>query len=264
MKNLFGKKEPDPVFEVEKPSDVLVAEIHETFFTEVDRLLEQANNLESTKSDKTDLIKKAERLRNLGFANAKTVSSVKSEERRIEEAIEVNEQKKVLNDAILYFSVKYPLYKFITAESVKKICQKYGLIFGPVRNYIGEVPEKNLALIESFSIKVEDKGYDAARDYSDSYEFVSHKRYKQYTKASYDDEVFSECEEASLEIAAPLKDFNTDNMNLVGFELKRIREVLDPVVLQPVHYGNGLKGYLIVTAWGDEASDPDVVNEKMN
>jgi len=33
----------------------------------------------------------------------------------------------------------------------------------------------------------------------------------------------------------------------------------DPVVLYPVE-----KGYIIVTAWGDEASDPLVANEQMN
>jgi len=33
----------------------------------------------------------------------------------------------------------------------------------------------------------------------------------------------------------------------------------DPVVIQPVH-----DGYLIVSAWGNEASDPIVVNPLMN
>jgi len=60
-------------------------------------------------------------------------------------------------------------------------------------------------------------------------------------------------------ICAPSQDFHTR-----GYELRQgARLVWDPVVLQPVDR-NGIKGYLIVTAWGDEASDPIVVNEISN
>jgi len=40
-------------------------------------------------------------------------------------------------------------------------------------------------------------------------------------------------------------------------------QIPDPVVLCPVMYGSE-KYYLIVTAWGKEASDKAVVNQKMN
>ena len=41
---------------------------------------------------------------------------------------------------------------------------------------------------------------------------------------------------------------------------------LDPIMLMPVYTDLKIEeeGYLIITAWGDEASDPDVINERMN
>ena len=51
-------------------------------------------------------------------------------------------------------------------------------------------------------------------------------------------------------------------MELKDFKLSKI-EIPDPVVLQPVNF-KGEKYYLIVTAWGDEASDELVVNETLN
>ena len=46
------------------------------------------------------------------------------------------------------------------------------------------------------------------------------------------------------------------NQRVVGY---KIQNIPDPVVLQPV-----CGGYLIVCAWGDEASDEIVVNQQMN
>jgi hypothetical protein len=66
-------------------------------------------------------------------------------------------------------------------------------------------------------------------------------------------------------IAAPLKDFDTNGMEVEKFKLieKKVIPVPDPVVMQPVLYNN-IEYYLIVTAWGEEASDVDVVNQIMN
>lgn len=46
-------------------------------------------------------------------------------------------------------------------------------------------------------------------------------------------------------------------MNLKGYKLEK--HIPDPVVLRHEH-----GGYLIVTAWGDEESDENVVNESFN
>lgn len=57
-----------------------------------------------------------------------------------------------------------------------------------------------------------------------------------------------------MEICAPVKDMETK-----GTRRKGHRIYDDPVVLQPV---NG--GYLVVTAWGNEASDENVINHNQN
>ena len=60
-----------------------------------------------------------------------------------------------------------------------------------------------------------------------------------------------------MQICAPLKDMEVkSNQKVKGY---KIMDIPDPVVLQPVR-----GGYLIVCAWGDEASDEIVVNQQMN
>lgn len=52
-------------------------------------------------------------------------------------------------------------------------------------------------------------------------------------------------------------------MDIKDFKLQEKIEVPDPIVLKPVFYKDQ-KYYLIVTAWGLESTDQDVINEKMN
>lgn len=65
----------------------------------------------------------------------------------------------------------------------------------------------------------------------------------------------------SLQICAPVKDMDMTKISLEDeYKMKKVyKDIPDPVVLQPVK-----GGYLILTAWGDEASDPIVVNEINN
>ena len=72
-------------------------------------------------------------------------------------------------------------------------------------------------------------------------------------------EIYRKC---SLEIAAPIKDFNLDASEVKDFKISDI-VIPDPVVLQPVHF-EGKKHYLIVTAWGLEAEDDLVINPTNN
>lgn len=55
---------------------------------------------------------------------------------------------------------------------------------------------------------------------------------------------------SEMQIVAPLKDMDTYGKRVIGRKI-----IEDPIVLQPVLYG-----MLIVTKWGDEASDPIVMN----
>lgn len=258
----------------ERSVNEIIEEIHNTFDTEVDRLLADAKISRSLDTDKQHLIDKRNRLKRLGFENTKEILEADKEIERLNALAKENESKRNLIDAIEYFSVKYMNYKFITEESVLKICQKYNLIYGTIDRYIGTVPDKNLKHIEDFKIKKEDACYIQEESFSfrsrsirsivDFKEVRSHTdKYQDGYKSEYAYRYSrSSFTKHPLEIAAPLKDFNTKGMELKDFKLSKI-EIPDPVVLQPVMF-NKTKYYLIVTAWGDEASDELVVNQNHN
>lgn len=64
-----------------------------------------------------------------------------------------------------------------------------------------------------------------------------------------------------LIICAPEKDMDTKGKKKIGFQWLTQKTITfpDPVVLKPIK-----GGFLILTAWGDEASDELVVNHKFN
>lgn len=272
----FFKKKASALEVANAPQTVsqVIEEIHETFYTEVDRLLEEAKVSKSLDTDKQELIDKCQRLKSLGFTATKEVKEAQSEIERIHKLKTENEGNKQLVEAINYFQFTYPQYKFITEESVKKICAKYGLVYGEVTRYLGKVPDKNLKQIESFSIRPEDDAYFETRFFYDydgnertlSEIIFSETGYKDYqeTENSHRRIFYNTTSKrhgkCPLEIAAPISDFN-----MKGKEIKdyKVSNIPDPVVLKPVYYA-GKKHYLIITAWGEEASDPIIVNQINN
>lgn len=257
MLKLFNKPK-------EKSVSQIIEEIHESFYTEVNKLLESANIQSSLATDKQDLIDKRNRLVALGFNNSAEVKEAESEIQRLQTLERENSQKKELIEAINYFSFKYPAYKFITEESVKKICQKYGLVYGTIDRYIGTVPDKNLKHMEDFKISEDDECYLKATSYGGPNLYIDYMNKKEFeifvkTRPLYNIERYSQC---SLEIAAPITDFNLESHEVKDFKISKT-PVPDPVVLKPVIF-NTQKYYLIVTAWGDEASDELVLNSNHN
>lgn len=291
MLNIF-KKEPrfltdtpqgfstvaEPVKVESKPTpSVTVEEIHESFFTEVDRLLADAKVLNSLHSDKQEMLGRAERLKALGFYGTKTVKESHGEYSRLRDLEDENYQKETIQKAINYFSQKYPQHKFITEESVKKICKKYGLIYGEVSNFIGDVPEKNLRHIEDFKIETMDECFEAQQyiftnfgwmDHGLSYILSGDKAqglntdWSFYEKPHELNDLETIVTKQPMLIAAPITDFDTTHMKIEDSKL--VSNAPDPVVLYPVHF-ESRKYYLIVTAWGGpEASDELVMNPNHN
>lgn len=273
--------ENTPVEEIikNKTTKELIEEIHETFYSEVDRLKAKAEQQEEYVYKNKAKVDKGSRLKSLGFTATKTAIEAE-EELKQKMAVETeNNEKQELVDAINYFSQKYPLYKFITEESVKKICEKYGLVYGDVSLYTGTVPDKNLSQIENFTVEDDDYAYCYTRYGSvwgssswrrGTKYFCSKKNLKkQLINQDVDDSEwidsikYSEYK-APFEIAAPVSDFNMEDMEVSDFKIReKVVEIPDPVVLQPVMYNN-TKHYLIVTAWGDEAEDELVMNQNFN
>lgn len=250
-------------------SNQIIQEIHHAFYTEVEKLLEYANVENSLDTNQQDLIDKCKRLKSLGFTSTKEVREAESEISRISGLKLENQNKKELISAINYFSTKYPNYKFITEDSVRTICSKYGLVYGEISKYTGSVPDKNLLQMEQFKIKDEDQCYRKRESYSGrmiNMVFINHKEFllEQHTSNNYNYSHYIEFDKSSLEIAAPVSDFNMTNQEIKNFNISEKQiPIQDPIVLQPVIY-NRKKYYLIVTAWGEESSDELVINERMN
>jgi hypothetical protein len=243
------------------PQNVIV-KIHNDFDSATERLLKEAKGI-IAKEFSTD---KGDRLAKLGFtssAASKKANEVKAAKTKSRE----------LADQITYFQIQYPNHKFITEEAVMAICKKYGLVFGGVNFYIGDVPEKNVREMEKFVLKEEDctkhpcmywktdgRGYPSPafrKEDSRFYGYVSRSQWGYDYKIVVDESTPCVYEKPQFQICASKDDFDLTNMRVEkGYKLVSIP---DPIVLQPVK-----GGYLIVTKWGLEASDPSLVNEIHN
>jgi hypothetical protein len=234
-----------------KTTEQIIADIHNDFDSASERLLQGAKEIVIADNNKGD------RLKRIGFSNAKPVKEV-------EELREAQHKNQELAERVAYFSQWYPHNKFITEEAVQGICEKYGLVFASAEYYKGDVPEKNLLEMEHFVLRKEDMIQDVFSDFAGYFRrrlmmgvdwsiggmpprFVS-------DESPSEDDHFSK---PPFKICAPEKDFDTSNLTKKGYKLEL--NIPDPIVLQPVR-----GGCLIVTKWGLEASDEMVVNNKAN
>lgn len=277
----------------------IVREIHHEFLTAGDKLLKTAEDLLDTLSVPNQ--EKIAKLKDLGFNQSKQVVETA-------ETIKKIDQQNKIADAVSYFRMTYPNYKFITKEIAEKICEKYNLVIGAVGKFKGFVPEKNLVDIAKFfethpddefvyyEIHNQTGGYTPSyantNSMQDAYLYQAALMAAQVrrmpfthtiTKKQFEDTLekkkqgidipinepfgkgksnwYQGSYKAQLTICAPIKDMDMTNMTLKGRTM--VVHVPDPVVMLEKSYG-GIKGYIIATAWGDEASDPLVVNEQMN
>jgi hypothetical protein len=267
---LFKKAEKaEPVY------TEVIERVHDEFNTAGEKLYQEA--LLIINSTKILNEEKTKRLIALGFKSTKEVT----------EAEDVMKKKKLneeMVEIINYYRIKYPLNKFITKEQVEQICEKYGLIYSEVYNYIGFVPEENLNRIEAF--KLDDEDVPLTRSFGGLFGLsLNEKMSRSETREYYEQKkrevdrreealrdgdyaamvqpqlqsYYRFSESRTLLIAAPAKGFKITNRHEVKNFKLFLKPVPDPVVLASV-----IGGYLIVTAWGDEASDPLVQNEINN
>lgn len=272
----------------EYPTEVLM--IHNEFDTAADKLLEEANGI-LKKAEKADAVK-VSRLESLGFKQASQIAEIKP-------LLQQAELSKEQIELVSYYKRNYPFNKFITENQVKTICHKYNLVCGDVSRFKGFVPEKNLKQIESFKIKDQDlntliltckntgenfffnekdftnygKRYciregnefyvvdSNGKNIYDTYSLLTKECLKKFENRSSRFGISGRVEknQNKLKICAPVKDMDITGLELSeGYKLVK-KHIPDPVVLHPVK-----GGYLILTAWGDEASDPIVTNEINN
>lgn len=230
-----------------------IQQIHNEFECASDKLLKEATEIiaEGSKVDTNKL----SRLEALGFKQANNVKETK-------QLVEKTKLSKEQVQTIEYYRENYPFNKFITEEQVEIICKKYNLICGDVSRFKGFVPEKNLKEIENFKLNNQDKEifYEyqyGSFNYSDVEKLmVTYNHPKSYF-ITEDNLTSGKCRivNKELQICAPVKDMDISGMDLnKGYKLEK--HIPDPVVL---HHVKG--GYLVLTKWGAEASDPILLNE---
>ncbi len=264
----------------------IIDEIHNEFYSVGEKILQEATCL-LKELEQNDLTK-GKRLAAAGFGKTReAIIAIETETKLC--------TTKELTELVTYYRINYPNNKFITEEQVKAICEKYGLIFGDTSIYKGFVPESKLPLIEGFKLKEKDQSrlwFEITESHNGDdvklpLSFISDKdlteqglRYFNnnnnlffYIKGNHSDSdlckkevcnlfnglqfVKAQIVDKKLKICAPVKDMEIpQGKRLSGYKIK---DIPDPVVLHPVK-----GGYLIVCAWGDEASDEIVVNQKMN
>ena len=283
MFNLFKSKQTVVTEQKQYGSyPAVVEEIHREFNIAGDRLLKEAKEIIAMMHIGNE--GKVNMLKSHGFRNTKEVTQT-------EKQLTERGSKEKLANALEQLSTMYPKYKFITHDMALAICEKYDLVLGDVGQYTGFVPEKNIKQIAEF-FTVEN---ELTTRYGRNYYFgMGRNSFHEYSKEQFDqikdaEERNRQCvyvvtsgltdrmrynsmsqaphegpltkENRELKIAAPLKDMNQE-----GYKLKNrvlVKDVPDPVVLCPIKR-NGIDLYCIVTAWGDEASDPIVINQQMN
>lgn len=232
--------------------EVIVEQVHNDFKSIQDELIRCFQDKLENVNEET--IERQKRLSKFGFTNTPQ-SEIASKEMGIKLK---NNELKTIKETYEYFKQKYPLNKWISHESAIELCKKYGLVLGDTERFISDVPEKNLRDIEDFKFNEEDGIYCLIYHgkYSSDRREVSFNEYKNNTRVDY-----FHYGEVGFKIIALQKDFDMRGMELNGGEIvPKIQE--DPIVLKPV-WGK-VRGYLIVTAWGDEALDPIVSNQINN
>jgi len=217
----------------------LVQEIHNDFDNASDFLLQEAKKF----LQQEDYM---EGLRKLGFEKVPEVQEY-----------EKKKTMKRMVETTLYYKERYPFHKFIIEDMVKTICDKYDLYCGQSFNFVGSIPDKNIKEILDFKLKDEDRP-----ESNDGVFFSWGSGSEDFSRLFLLDGKWNENKIESrgskhvfLRICADKSQFDLSNITIIdGYKL-----IPDPIVLQPVK-----GGYLVVTKWGNEASDEIVVNEKMN
>jgi len=163
------------------------------------------------------------------------------------------------------------IYKFILKPQLERVCEKYNLYVRATKFFLGDIPEKNIKEIMNFKICLDDLPLDNKDKWDILVNLNQGKGQLDIIEAYQSPMIairdFDKCglsyliEIASIKSLFSDKAFEKSNDRLIGeMEVEPKSQVdLDPIVLCKTKHG-----YLIVTAWGDEANDELVLNENNN
>lgn len=281
---------------VEIEKEITVEEIHHSFLTAMDALLNKEGILIEEKIDEDTL-----KLFDLGFRSVEKISIEKEKKDKNKEALKDIELTK-------YFAQHYPQNKFITDEQLEKICLRYNLIIGEPADYKGDIPQRCIKEIANFKLMERDEFIlSKSSGRRSSYLYYATDPEKSNTDVSVKrfleliDKIISETSEnwlktslnflrTEIENGRSMYTGSSDHYNLICGNIsdttgtnknflkvvapitmmditnKRVDEknrlvndVKDPIVLCPVKGGN-----LIISLWGAESEIEELKNPNLN
>lgn len=231
MKNLlsiFAKKPHRHAVRLLEPSVNIEQQLFNEVYSAHDLLIAKSNEGLKDCNFSDEERQRLTALTNLGFNQTKEVKHLL--------ATKNMEGKRA---ALEYYRQEYPLNRFIDSKTVKAICEKYALVLAAAARYTADIPVKNQREIVNFKVKRK----DISKDHDPRYPTI----YLIYDDLENNEKVAAN----GLMIMAPENKIDMQGYTLMG----RVVVKDDPIVLQPVRFG-----YLIVSSWGLEASDPAVTN----
>lgn len=238
-----------------KSEDTIVQEIHNSYDACADKILTslQEEIKEITPVDKVNLLSK------YGFCNNKQVQEFNQKKQEVN----IRKKNQVLYQELFQF---FPQCKVISLQDVGIINKKYGLVFGSVDRYKGDVPHKNLLEIQAFEEKYLQSLF-AKRVISHN-PWGSSIKSEEISKKEFERSNYTQGYEYTgkyldifgISISASIKDMQINSNEQVtseGFIVSK-----DPIVL--LNLPKKYNACIIITKWGLEASDELVQNENLN
>lgn len=243
-----------------KSTSAVIAEIHNEFDTAGQKAVKEAKSLIALNKEGS-VNRKLDKLKEKGFTRIPLAQG---------SFYGINYDKKCERMKIVEnYQQLYPNYKFIFHDQVIAICEKYNLMLCPASMYIRDIPTKNIEEICAFTVRPEhdfsfiypQRGVSTFTDYDLTYpnNFVpTISVYEELARMNRTSSISYTSKPACMFICAPPKDIATEGSIKKKGRLV-FRQIPDPIVL---HYVKD--GFLIVTKWGLEGNDKNLVNEKMN
>lgn len=233
-----------------KSDKKLLKEIHTAFDTCGERLVKEAQALLQNAQD-NNIEHRRKLLLDAGFHNSEVVKQTN----------ELFFKRTEAQDIMSCYNNMNGMYKVITLQEIVNITEKYKLCMTQNKHYQGDVPEKNLNDILRFKEQSKDK----VRFDTDNMRICAFE--SDFTKdAAFDIKegikqkkitIFKRKDPIVLYPCRGIVSYNTINTILGGRSVWQDRDEKQESTINE-------KYWYVVTAWGPEASDPKIINQKFN
>lgn len=243
-------------------------EIQNSFYNESDILLANAESEIKKDHEFSEVAERGKKLSQLGFNNVPEIDVLIKENKLHRKLSNNNSNLTKFIKIIKYFNSKYPNYKFITKESLNRICNEYNIIYQEIGKYEGNVSEKLLNFLFDSKIERRDCSYLVQQykykgeeklsrwDWEYVLNKISEYSYEEPRYLIYVNEFYEKVDDTDhklfltkkpLLICAPRKYFGLPEMTFAGLRIVD-EDIDDPIVICPVMY-EGVEYYLVATPW---------------